>query len=178
MTTRSGIRFWPTDPRPDEVVLEDIAHSLSFLCRWNGHCSKFISVAQHSILVAEMAPPDLRSLALLHDAHEAYLGDITRPVMRSLPLPIQTVLQAAKDRLDTVIFNCFGLPSISLQAVRTVKEIDNRVLATEARDYAIPADERWWDGMLGVPYPWTIRPLMPGDAREEFLRTAAREGIQ
>jgi len=77
--TYTGKRFWPLDPRPEDVDILDIAHSLSLLCRFTGHTSSFYSVSQHSILVAQEVPKRLRLWALFHDAAEAYIGDIARP---------------------------------------------------------------------------------------------------
>ena len=85
--TQSGIRFYPLDPRAEEVDLEDIASSLSKICRWNGHTREFYSVAQHAVTVAELVEnlaPDLALAALHHDSAEAYLSDITRPVKKML----------------------------------------------------------------------------------------------
>lgn len=81
----SGIAFWPMDPRADEVRLEDIAHSLSLLCRFGGHCSRFYSVAEHSVHVARLCSPEVALWGLLHDASEAYVVDLPRPIKRQLP---------------------------------------------------------------------------------------------
>ncbi len=178
MTTRSGKRFWPADPRPEDIDLTDIAHALSNLCHWNGHCSEFFSVAQHSILVAEHMPDPWKPLGLLHDAHEAYLGDLIRPVFRSLPLEARSAWADLKRSIDVAIFNRFGLRAISLQALVALREADNRTLATEARDLVNSDGERWWDGSLGQPYEDKIRALSPSEAYEAFLETAGRLGVR
>lgn len=67
-------------PAPEQIDLTDIAHALSNICRFGGHSGPFYSVAQHSILVAALAPPHLRREALMHDAAEAYLGDVIKPL--------------------------------------------------------------------------------------------------
>jgi uncharacterized protein len=84
MQTYTGLAFWPLDPRPDEIRLVDIAHALSKLCRYGGQCLSFYSVAEHSLLVASKAPDHLKLVALMHDASEAYLLDIPRPIKRHL----------------------------------------------------------------------------------------------
>lgn len=82
--TYSGIEYYPLDPRPDEVLIEDISHALSNICRYAGHTSRFYSVAEHSILVSKLVAPEHALTALLHDATEAYLVDVPRPIKRFL----------------------------------------------------------------------------------------------
>lgn len=83
--THKGIKFWPLDPIPEEVDIEDIAHALSMKCRYGGHASKFYSVAQHSVHVSEIVAPEHAMWGLLHDASEAYLPDVPRPVKPHIP---------------------------------------------------------------------------------------------
>lgn len=84
MQTYTGRKFWPLNPRAEEVYIEDIAHSLALSCRFNGHCKVFYSIAQHSVLVSQIVKPTQQLIALLHDSAEAYLGDIIRPIKRFL----------------------------------------------------------------------------------------------
>lgn len=100
--TYTGIMFDPLAPKPEEIKILDIAHSLSMLCRANGHFHSFYSVGQHCINCAREAAARGYSLrvqlaCLLHDASEAYLSDVTRPVKKELPryLEIETPLQEA-----------------------------------------------------------------------------------
>jgi hypothetical protein len=102
ITTYKKHRFSPLDPQDGDIDIEDIAHALSFICRANGHLEIFFTVAQHSINCAnEVAArgygADVILAALLHDASEAYLADIVRPVKLSLPdyLVIEKQLQDA-----------------------------------------------------------------------------------
>jgi len=83
--TRTGRRFDLLAPKADQVSTLDIAHALSQLCRFNGHTSRHYSVAQHSLLVASIVPAEHQLAALLHDATEAYVGDMTRPLKALLP---------------------------------------------------------------------------------------------
>ena len=101
MITVSGRRFWPLDPRPADVYLPDIAHALAHTCRYGGHARKFYSVAEHSVLLANLfivrGDPALATWALLHDAAEAYFGDVIRPVKREIPqyAPIEDAIARA-----------------------------------------------------------------------------------
>lgn len=87
METFTGRRFWPLDPSADDVCIEDIAHALSMQCRFNGHCKVFYSVAQHCCHVCDLIAerePERAFAALMHDAAEAYTGDIIRPIKHSI----------------------------------------------------------------------------------------------
>ena len=85
LSTYTGKKFYPYDPRPEQICIEDIAHGLSMLCRFAGQCRFFFSVAEHSIAVAHLLPANLKLFGLLHDASEAYLADLPRPVKAGLP---------------------------------------------------------------------------------------------
>jgi len=97
MQTFTGRAFWPLDPRPEEVCLEDIAHSLSLRCRYGGHVKRFYSVAEHSVLVSRHVPPQHALWGLMHDAAEAYSADVPRPLKRFLPdwKPMEARIMAA-----------------------------------------------------------------------------------
>lgn len=82
--TWSGRRFYPQDPRPEDIAIVDIAHALGNMARYNGHC-RFYSVAEHSVLVSKIVPMEDALAGLLHDAPEAILADVIRPVKRALP---------------------------------------------------------------------------------------------
>jgi hypothetical protein len=84
MHTYSGRKFFPCDPRQEEIFIEDIAHALSNQCRFNGHTECFYSVAEHCWHCSYAVPPEDALEALLHDAAEAYLGDLIRP-LKMLP---------------------------------------------------------------------------------------------
>ena len=78
--TFSGLRFWPLDPNPEKILIADIAHALAHQCRFGGHASKFYSVAEHSVHVSKLCLPEHALWGLLHDASEAYLVDLPRPL--------------------------------------------------------------------------------------------------
>lgn len=133
-TTRSGVSFHPLDPRPEEIVIDDIAHALSNVCRFGGHCRAHYSVAQHSVEVSRYLGKRhgdlLAKYGLLHDAAEAYMGDFIRPIKKLMPS-----YKEAEDVLLRVILVKFGLdPNVPDE----VKVADNVILACEARDLMVP----------------------------------------
>lgn len=91
---------------PEDVDIWDVTHSLSHLCRFNGHSTRFYSVAEHTLLVASLVHPKFRLHALLHDAHEAYMGDITPAVARMLD---KNAVDRLKRYLDSIIYQRFSL---------------------------------------------------------------------
>jgi hypothetical protein len=101
----SGVELDLLDPIPEMINVNDIARSLSFQCRFGGHINRFLSVAQHSVMVAAMAPPELRKYALLYNAYKAYLQDISAQ-LRSILGPAYKILQ---DRFMKVIAVRFEL---------------------------------------------------------------------
>jgi hypothetical protein len=84
LRTYAGRHVHILNPRPADIYIQDIAHALAHTCRFAGHTPAFYAVAQHSVLVSELLTPDLALWGLLHDASEAYLHDLTRPLKRVL----------------------------------------------------------------------------------------------
>lgn len=125
MQTYTGLRFWPLDPRVEDISLNDIAHSLSMQCRYGGHSLRFYSVAEHSVLVAQACSIENALWGLLHDASEAYLVDVPRPLKRSLP-----GYKEAEDRVMRCVAEKFNL---SWPMPDEVKMIDERILGNERR---------------------------------------------
>lgn len=176
----SGRKFWPLDPRPEEVEIEDIAQALSNLCRFGGHCSAFYSVAQHSVWVARHVEcerpgrPLLALHALLHDAAEAYLGDVIRPLKGSMMVDrghgVSESFEVAERRVMAAIYRKFGMPRLSDADRAIIKHADNVALATEARD--LMGDPQWPG--LPEPHPEPVEPWMPGWARRVFLLDVIR----
>lgn len=168
MVTSAGRRIWPLDPRPGDLSIEEIAHALSLICRFGGHVpGGHYSVAQHSVYVSRCAAevrPDLALIALLHDAPEAVLGDVVRPLKRSgLVAPAYAELEAAWMRV--IALDCgaqFGgdLPP-------EVRDADDRVLLAERRD--LFAGQSWREGRLSRPWMGCVRPVDPRSAEREFL---------
>lgn len=143
--TYSGKPYWPLDPRAEDVCIEDIAHGLSMQCRYAGQVNTFYSVAEHSVLVSLMVPPELALEGLLHDATEAYLSDIVRPFKRGLP-----DYKRWEHQNNLVIRERFRLP---MQEHRLVKEADSDILHTEYRRLMKPFPASYWAMVPGVYNP-------------------------
>jgi 5'-deoxynucleotidase YfbR-like HD superfamily hydrolase len=111
IVTWSGLKVDPLYLDPEDVWLGDIAHALARLCRYNGHTGGFLSVARHSICTSErleaIGRPDLAKWGLLHDAAEAYLGDMTKPMKTS---PEMVAYRDAEQRAEKAIAEAFDLP--------------------------------------------------------------------
>lgn len=165
--TASGRFFEFRDPAPQSIHLADIARSLSRICRFTGHTTKFYSVAQHSVLVSECLPRHLQLQGLLHDAAEAYLGDVSSPLKQLLP-----EYKTLERRVEAAIADKFGLP---LKLDPMVKYIDLRLLVTERRDLMPAAlnhaeDVEAWEWLSDYePIPHRIVPKSPDDAYQSFI---------
>ena len=184
------------NPTPEMVDIQDIAHALSMTCRFGGHCRDFYSVAEHAMLVedegrlvatqSEMSKPGherildydrLGLILLLHDAAEAYTGDLTTPVKHALdafskapdlgPASPTTVLEV---RWLSAIGRAFGLGESLNDASPIVKEADSRALAIEVVNLFHPVQEAWWaDGRKRPTTETAIRCHPPAEARRMFL---------
>lgn len=136
MMTASGLQYWPLDPRAEDVRLTDIAASLSKLCRFGGHSSRFYSVAEHSVLVSQIVPHEHALQALLHDATEAYVVDIPRPLKRGLGSAYADI-----EELNWLAI-CDAL-GVSPEMHPCVKAADDAVLMAE-RDALLPSGGPRW----------------------------------
>lgn len=161
MQTFTGKAFYPLNVVKEDIDIKDIAHSLSMQCRYNGHVNRFYSVAEHCVLMSYSVPEEDALWALLHDATEAYVGDLIRPVKKHLPEFIRV-----EDRIMAAIADVFGLSSHEMP--ESVKEADNRIIENERR--ALLKQE---------PLPWTVHgdPLpgviiecwYPQEAEDQYL---------
>lgn len=167
VSTYLGNRFYLTRPHIDDVAIEDIAHGLAYQCRFNGQTSAFYSVAQHSLMVMRLVPAEHRFAALLHDAAEAYLGDMVKPLKNLFPE--FSVIEA---RVMAIIGAKFGLDLGHLDPC--IKRADLIALATEKRDL-MPHSTEAWSYLADIePLPEAIDPLPPAAAKEAFLAAFAR----
>jgi hypothetical protein len=160
MQTFTGRQFWPLDPRPDEVDILDIAHALANQCRYAGHCRRFYSVAEHCVLLARAVAPEHRLCALLHDAAEAYLVDLPRPVKRHF-----VSYRFAEAAVMAAICLRFGLKP---EMPAAVHDADYRILRDELEQNMAAPPQRWPvqdEEPLGV----TLRFWTPDQAEAWFL---------
>ena len=157
--TYTGKQFWPIDPKPDEICIEDIAHALSLQCRFAGHCIQFYSVAEHSILLSRHVSQNNKLWALLHDASEAYLVDIPRPVK-----PFLTNYKELENKLMNSICIKFGL---ELEMPEEVSNVDRGILQDEASQNMVLPPKPWQTdkGKLGIDLLY----LSPYEAENLFL---------
>lgn len=129
--TYTGVKFTPLQPKEEQIRIEDIAHALSMLCRANGHYREFYSVASHCVTCYQEAKArgyskKVQLGCLLHDAAEAYLADVTRPVKKHMP-----VFSEVEDRLLTIIFQRFINEPITKEEYKQIFDIDDAMLYHE-----------------------------------------------
>lgn len=172
--TYTGKAFDLLDPHPSMVDVRDIAHHLALINRFTGATAVPYSVAQHSVLCSYQAPQELALTALLHDAAEAYVTDVSRPLKEAMRL-IGTGVSKHTDydeisfRVERAISGRFGVNIHRLDA--RVKSVDMRMLATERVHLHHSAPKSWdWkaepyklEPQMIAPWPWRV-------AEARFLR--------
>ena len=152
----------------DDIVVDDIAHALSQIIRFTGHARAPYTVAQHSLIVAELVPPEHRLWALVHDASEAYLGDVSSPLKSLLP-----DYREIEERFQKIIAGRFGLP---WPIPPEVKHADRVALMAEKRDLLLARHE--WPGEFDPGDQLSIVTILqPWDA-EVALRDAIKEAAE
>lgn len=164
-----------SDPRPGDVCLEDIAHHLARVCRFGGAIHDYYSVASHSVMVAAIVENyglQTQRAALLHDAAEAYLGDMVSGLKRLCPQ-----YREIEDLWAAAIETQFG---VRFRHCPIIKDADLRARLSECRDLFSGTYPR--EQLLGgegdrEPWPGVCVPLAPVDAEWEFLAVAQRLGF-
>jgi uncharacterized protein len=171
LQTVSGRWVNPFDPDPTQLDPGDIARALANQCRFGGHSRAFYSVAQHSVIVScvvEERGGDVEDVfaALMHDAGEAYLGDMPHPLKHRSALG--AAFREAEARLEQAIRDRFGIKT----NVPEIKAVDRALLATERRAFS---DEIWhWPELEDVePLDLELTPWSPDQAADEFARRYA-----
>ncbi len=163
MQTWVGAQFYPLDPRPQDIDILDIAFALSNISRYGGHC-RFYSVAEHSYLVSHMVPEHLALEGLMHDAVEAYLGDIVRPLKQAFSCDNEYFEIERKLRQRALA------PAFGLQAEIPREVIEADVAIVEWEKAALHPRSGNWQIQIRPPKQLIpIRCLAPNTAAFLFL---------
>jgi hypothetical protein len=157
--TFTGTKIYPLSPNIKDIHIEDIAHALSLICRYNGHCSSYYSVAQHSVYVSDIVAPEFALQGLLHDAAEAYIGDVPRPIKKMIPMfgDIERVCMSTISRK-------YSLPQAFDESIWVA---DNIMLATEVSSFGMNLDKDW--NLKEKPCDIVIEYWDPETAEDNFL---------
>lgn len=172
--TSTGRRVDFANPQPDTIDIIDIANGLSKQCRFSGQCRAHYSVAQHSVLVSAIVPPQAALAALLHDSAEAYMNDMPAPLKR-----INPEYRLVEQRLQDAIHAHFGVQATEADRA-AIHHADLVMLATERREL-MPHDDEPWPDLEGIQprmdrvFPWDHnRSWREFLERFNFLRTGRR----
>ena len=165
--TADGDYFDFVNPRVG-ITLNAIARGLANTCRFGGQCLRYYSVAEHSVWVSRLVPPEMAIIGLMHDAPEAFVGDMPKPLKEELP-----DYQAVEDRVERAVFAAFNLP---LPLPKEVKVADRVMLATE--QFQIMKNNHDWKWTRGTERAdIEIACLGPDDAYAFFMERAAELGM-
>lgn len=176
--TFSGKKFYPFDPRIEDIDIKDIAHSLSLICRYNGHCKYFYSVAEHCVRMVDIVSEENKLWALLHDAAEAYIGDICIPIKDSFYVDKSEgftgfepeSIIAIEDAILEQVAEKFSLTWENCDFPKEVHEADMIMAATEKRDIIVDSGLKWRE--LPKPLKERIIPnITPPIIERRFLQT-------
>ena len=161
--TYSGGMFHILDPQQDEILITDIGHSLAMQCRFTGHVRRFYSVAEHSVLGSRLVSEKDALWFLLHDASEAYIADINRPLKHFTGIGPEYIPVEAS--IMRAICQKFRLPA---EEPPSVKKVDNAMLFAEKEQLLAPME---WDAKWGdiKPADVRVRCWSPEVAEVEFL---------
>lgn len=171
MNTYTGKKIDPMSMTADDVSIQDIAHALSLTCRGGGHVSYFFSVAQHSINCMKEAKARgwserLQLACLLHDASEAYISDIIRPVKVHLSNYLEI-----EGKIMKVILERFGLDDLNEEENAMWKQMDDEMMNFELKSFMKGEEYRTIDSLVSVPdkaeRPWR-------EVEAEFIKYAEK----
>ena len=164
--TFSGGSFDYADPKPESILLRDIAHALANTCRFGGHCHRYYSVAEHSVLVSRIVldNPRLRLQALFHDGSEAYLGDIPSPLKNLLPAyqQLEQVVQMS------IYMKFIGQPP-SHGGYDYIHQADHAMLLKEMEELLV-GGSMWDEYRTTEPAKVFLEHWTPAEAEHAFLK--------
>lgn len=163
IATYTGRIMFPLTPSAEDICIEDIAHSLALQCRFTGHTRYHYSVGQHSWAVSYFVPEKWAMWGLLHDATEAYLSDIARPVKSLWP-----EYKGMEDKIMRAVAERFDLEPI-FPMPDAVAEVDDLLLGNEIK-YLMPPHEIYerWGTYPDIPSKF-IAPMLPGAVEDAFM---------
>lgn len=163
LLTFSGKAYWPLDPRAEEVCIDDIAHALAYQCRYGGHVKRFYSVAEHSVLVSQHVPAEYALVGLMHDATEAYVADVPRPLK-----PHLKEYSGIEMRNWDSICKAFDLPMTGT-VPDEVHDIDSRICIDEMACLMATFPKGHQQDVKGEKLYPRIECLPPVEAEQLFL---------
>jgi uncharacterized protein len=164
-TTFTGIKINPIDPDVESINIKDIARALSNCCRFGGHVRKFYSIAQHSVIVSHLCDPEDAMDALLHDASEAYLGDMVRPLKYSDSM---FMFREAEENMEKTIAKKFGLRH---PMPPSVKRADDIAVVAEALYLFVPQPQWALDTFEKRPHEFRLTGTWSPDiAQAQFMK--------
>jgi uncharacterized protein len=179
LSTHSGRRFHFLAPRPEDIAIEDIAHQTGMKCRFGGAVTDFYSVAQHSVYVSRQVKGNwaTRMAALIHDANEAYLPDLQRPIKRVFAEEWATLESPAE---EAIYRHLMGDETLAQVDWAEVKRADNYLQVLEGR--ALLNNPSWaYEAHWNVHHDANIRdvdpdfvPMLPKTAKEFFIEEYGR----
>jgi uncharacterized protein len=161
MQARNGAAIDMVDPLAEDIDFAVVCRSLADINRFSGAAQPAVSVAFHTLIVAELVDDSLKPYALLHDAHEAFVGDLTTPTVLALAAIagenhkhgfgiVQDTVKELKLRHDLAIWEAAGLPPPTADQIDAIKFADHRALATEFRDFMVDMPCGWGNYFAGV----------------------------
>lgn len=160
--TFTGQRMHPLDPHPDEIRIEDIAHGLANTCRYGGQCQFYYSVGTHSIYVSKELSeygPEMQLYGLFHDAAEAYITDLPRPVKAEIE-----GYDGIESGILSAVWDTLSLSHPTEQQWKTVMAVDDQLFHYESEELLAEFDPP------SVPeLSYKLTPCAPADVREQFL---------
>lgn len=161
--TFTGKKFDPLSPERENISIIDIAHALSLVCRFNGHCSRFYSVAEHSLMMSYYVSPAAAPYALLHDASEAYISDVSAPIK-----PYLLGYEEIEHQVLSAVCATVGL-KITDEAIQEVRQADVRLLLLEKEQLMGPEPAPWNIPKGTEPFRGAIMGMSPTVAEKKYL---------